>query len=502
MILIGSPYKQLPLSGIDSKYFAAHNPIIIPMRRIDRQFNTISNNGGFAEVTLTTAAPAGIAVGQRVYVYTLGSVGSGVYTITGISGTDITIDLAYTATSAGGINFLEALPRYYILAEFYKTNWVTSSHEYIGSSKYRPMSDGYVDADISRWARQTVNMEYSWTNEFTINRRDTNASAQMWVRFTEMWDGSAESPSAETEIDVVNAAMQVGHRYWDADSGMYYNWGSNMADFVPVSSGDDVAKWLTVCRKPKFWQGLPFSLSFIYGAQLSGVALINKKESLLDINGSVTTTHTEPLNSTPGGISAHPVVNQVGLFYSAPGRALYGTNVTEVKMELQNAVGSVNIFQPINVRIESCIPSAPVYLAAMDYTGGWVYYCFGARNVYGINTNNGTLFSRWYSEIATQNSDMEVMSRQGVPEITVGADGLNEYDSEIIGVILNSPKVLMLMNPLTWQTEANDTPDVYQLPQWQVVRPKTGKYNTRNNPGPYTSIEFTIEQVTINNQQQ
>lgn len=502
MILIGSPYKTLPVSGLDSKYFAAHNPIIIPIRRIDRQFNTISNNGGLAEVTLTTASPAGIAVGQRVYVYTLGAIGSGVFTITGISGTDITIDLPYTATSTGGINFLEALPRYYILAEFYKTDWPTGNHVYIGASKFRPFSDGYVDSDISRWARQIVNAAYSWTNEFTINKRDENLSAQMWVRFTEMWDGSAETPSAETEINVINAAMPVGNKYWNPVTGLYHDFGSNMALYVPSGTASDKAQWLTSAQKPKFWQGLPFSLEFIYGAQLSGIATINKKESLLDINGSVTATHTEPLNGVPGGISAYPLINSVGLFYSAPDRAAYGSNVKEVKMEIQNAIGAVNLLQPINISIESCLPESPVYLAALDQAGGWRYYCFGAKYVQGINTSNGTLFSKWYGDISQQTTDVQIMHKSGVPELFIGADALDIYDSEIIEIILNSPVVLMLQNPLTWQTEASGSAGVYQLPQWQGVKAKPGSYKTRNIPGPYTSIEFSIEEVQINNQQQ
>lgn len=502
MILIGSPYKTLPVSGLDSKYFAAHNPIIIPLRRIDRQFNTISNNGGLSEVTLTTAAPAGIAVGQRVYVYTLGAIGSGIYTITAISGTDITIDLPYTATSAGGINFLEALPRYYILAEFYKTDWATSDHVYIGSSKFRPFSDGYVDADISRWARQAVNAAYSWTNEFTNNSRETNLSSQMWVRFTEMWDGSAETPSSETEINVINAAMPVGNKYWNPSTGVWHNFGSNMALYVPSGNANDKAKWLTSARKPKYWRGLPFSLEFIYGAQLSTVTIFNKKESLLDINGSVLSTQTEVLNAVPGGIAAYPVTNSVGLFYSAPKRTPYSASVHEIKMELQNNTGAVNLFDPIYVRVAEHTPDSPVYLAALDPFGGWRYYCFGVRYVRGINTSNGTLFSKWYGDISEQYAVNQVMQKSVTPELFVGADGLDEYDSEIIEVILGSPSVYMLQNPLSWQNEASGASDVFQLPVWQQVIVKPGAYKTRNVPGPYTSIEFSLEEVPVNNQQQ
>lgn len=109
MILIGTPYKTLINTGLTCKYFAASNQILFPIRRIDNQFIAIVDDGaGFAKMTLTTSPPAGAALGQKIYIYTLGSVGSGVFTITAISGSDITTDMPFTVTSAGGMNFLES----------------------------------------------------------------------------------------------------------------------------------------------------------------------------------------------------------------------------------------------------------------------------------------------------------------------------------------------------------------------------------------------------------
>lgn len=501
MTLIISQIESIrPESGNASSYFAAHNPIIIPVVRQDAMIVAIADGGGGTASTLTLVSlPSEAAMGQKVYVWTLGNVGSGVYTITNISGSDVTIDMPFVATSTGIMNLSEGRSGYLVKADVYRNDPITAAQTYIGSSKFRPPSDcnpnNKLSIQVDRYAREVLNTNDDWTCESSTNQGDNNLSAILEISLTEFWIMSSESEAGSVVIGVINAAMQPGHRYFHEPTGVWYDYGSNMAEYMPEIGGQDLALFLSTPRKLRCWNSLPFSIEFL--SSVYTPVQLTRHEDMLDVNGSVVASHSEILSSSTDVMNR---VNRVGLRGLSPAFLPgYASNTDSVDVTIQDYAGDA-ITETINVRVNHCIPRAPVYLKALDPAGGWRYFCFGTKNVKGITTTVGSTFVKWWKDIAFQNSDIEVSSKSSSPEITIGADMIDGFDTEIIDIILSSVKVMMLTNPLSWNIDGDG--GHHAGPLWQTVRPKPGTYKTRNNPSPFNSVEFAIELIHTNLQVQ
>jgi len=130
----------------------------------------------------------------------------------------------------------------------------------------------------------------------------------------------------------------------------------------------------------------------------------------------------------------------------------------------------------------------PIFLNWLGVSGGRNYWLFGKRQSFGKTTEVKDTFEPYQSNIETAQGYVFETGRNSRPQLTIGAS-VDIEDAEGIATVLDSPNVLMLMNPETWETES---------PIWQIVEPVAGSYKLWNTDQTRAEIEFTIRLTKIN----
>ncbi len=452
------PHKNLINSGAQSRWYAAHSPFIISIQRKDLTVNSTTNNSGNVVVTIAEdiSDPANlITAGDEIYINSGDVVG--VYEVLSVDTTHtFTIDLAYVAgTGAGYVNLVGIRTNYYIKTIVEKYDDTLSSHSSFDLNITRPNTSGLAKADITRINKNAVNLTDDFTHN-AMNSKDTNLSAALNLSFVEVWDGSDNAAVEDEDYFIVNAAMQFQHRY-----------GSNMADYMMESTGDDKAKWLSASSKIRHYAGYPFDLSFIIPSPFSAIT-IYKNELTNEGNINVSDDDYE-LDNTQAGF-----VNRLMLENS------YTSDIDNVDIYIKS---TVVLTEAINVRF-TCIRKNPVYLKWVDRTtGGWNFFMFTVTQARTSKIASLGLFSRFIEELATAEGDSEFLGKTATVEMTMGAEMLDSFDVLLMESLLTSTRVLMLANPDEWEDEGE---------KWQVVRIEPGNYLTRHTKNVFNKIEFKM----------
>jgi hypothetical protein len=126
----------------------------------------------------------------------------------------------------------------------------------------------------------------------------------------------------------------------------------------------------------------------------------------------------------------------------------------------------------------------------LNTRGGRDYWLFQKRQSYGIQTEVNGVYQPTQSDIEHAQGYIFEMGRDATPRLVMGAHVPIE-DLKGIEQVMYSPNVLMLVNPLTWQTDTTG-------PVWQVVRPLPGTFKIRDTDQRYGNIEITVELPFIN----
>ena len=130
----------------------------------------------------------------------------------------------------------------------------------------------------------------------------------------------------------------------------------------------------------------------------------------------------------------------------------------------------------------------PVYLNWLGVSGGRNYWLFGKRQEKTKQVEVKGVAEPSLRDIETAKGYLFETGREVYPRLTLGAV-VDAEDAEGIYTILDSPHVLMLMNPDSWQTDG---------PIWQVVRPLAGTYKEGFTDESRKAIEFTIDIPSLN----
>lgn len=136
---------------------------------------------------------------------------------------------------------------------------------------------------------------------------------------------------------------------------------------------------------------------------------------------------------------------------------------------------------------QGCVES-PVYLKWLNTQGGYSSWLFGKRQTKVINVSIDGEYTANTEDLENSIGGDEYMGSISAPAMILGAD-LPASKMDGIQGMLQSPKVLMLMNPDTWQVEA---------PVWQRVRIQRGSFITLYTDETRKGIEFTIFTPKIN----
>lgn len=268
-----SPDVLAPV-GARSYWVASGNPIIFKYQRKDLLITTAVNGNGKLRVNMASV-PSDAETGQQVYIKNNGY--EGVYTILLIGVGFIVISADYIGSSSGGfLNLAEARNGYYMDVNLYK---LTLPGETIGNFRFFDDATGLVTLNFQDAidSEMSVDEPYDYS---LINDRDYGRSFAFDFEYRERWRGSIPGfYSARSDpYFALKATKQVGDLY-----------GQNMRAYMTDVATDPVfedyiAKFLTPFDEPVYFEGFPFTLSFIYNETLAPYILI-RKEQEKDLNG-------------------------------------------------------------------------------------------------------------------------------------------------------------------------------------------------------------------------
>lgn len=272
--IISRPVRTV--DEIVSRWTASHNPVIYKFSRIDRNITAVIEAGGFLRLTLDDAT--GLEIGQSGYMNT--SKYKGGVVIENISGSFIYVS-GLTLNGSDTVGYFNEVKRNYRIEINIRE---AGNNKLLGSTSCVPFTDGKGQKDLSSYVSAYLKLINAFGYD-VVNERDINASIKFYITYQEKWlGGSGDLVSDNAQpVYAVNAAKQIG----DIN-------GQNMAEYVLVYPSTRLAKWLTKFRRPVYFEGLPFSISFVHSEQLA--VQITKKERHLNVNQSQVDEGSESLD--------------------------------------------------------------------------------------------------------------------------------------------------------------------------------------------------------------
>lgn len=491
--------RQLPVSGAESLWFPAHNPLITTLRRVDDNISATSNNGGNTQITVGTGGV--VAVDSLVFINTVYAGGSieAVYTVLSVvDPTNFVIDLPWNGVAESGyLTYNSDYTNYYFLIRLMKYD-DNDNLVVIGTQKEYPFTNGMAYPDISAMVKKTVGVEDSY-DYVAINEADRSLSSRLVLDVSEFYSGTKKAfdPTVTQNIFGVNAALQVNSAQ-----------GANMAEYVTEPSGQDLAKFLTTFNKPTAWVGLPFDMQFIFSELLA--AEINasppninflRTRELFDPNDGIVTAFTETMDLTQ-----YYYVNRVQL-RSAVNPTVNSAVARTIDFSIRSTDGS-NVVRTITetktIKIIQTLPCNAIYLKWLNTNGGWEYWCFSHNQTNGMIVKGGEQFTKFIMPTATGfpiigREEKNWLKKDATPTLVIGADGLDDDDlgsdyfhTGIIGITY-SPKVMMLMNPDEF--DAVSSPTV--APQWLTVYVDVGTFKFKETNETKFKVEMNIQLTEI-----
>lgn len=285
----------------ESKWSAVWHPVMWKFLRKDCIVSAITYGGGSPEgidITVTGDFTDEVEAGQTVYAEASDGNISGNYTVLDVSlsggDTIITIEAddlgSYTAN--GYVNLVSARTFYKIEIAIY--GYKNGVSELINDdyAQFSPNTDGSIRADIQSW----LQAEISPLDTFTYQNRSQEAR-QLGTRYDlqvrEYWKEDGYGTWNET-TDLDGGDLSE-HYYSHSVKQIAEFYGQNMAEFVMFPTNQDSpqiehskGKFLTMFEMPTYFQGYPFSLSFIYSKDITDAGQrVSIVEDSYDVQGNL-----------------------------------------------------------------------------------------------------------------------------------------------------------------------------------------------------------------------
>lgn len=463
------PIAAVP-SGGNSLWNAVHNPILFKFQREDLEIDHIEIGSG----TETQADiypdddsdPLFLAMQSGDKIYVSNSYITGLFTVILADSVKARISLpsGYVAGTYnnGWFNLNTQIENYRfevkiglvvadVFTPFITTEWV-------------PDPTGLIEVDVAAYLKPYLPL----VNEFqydVLNEKDTNLSNQFSVSVRQVWTGyTSEEFGALGTYYFTNSAKQIGDLY-----------GGNMGEFV-LFTGVSNAKFLSGFVQPHYWVGYPFDIAFINSLD-SGTYPLERRTIAKDINGEGAVALDSNIE-----LAEFPYINRL-TFSDLVNDSYY------LDFRLQLAAGNVALTELKRIRLENDCLQQPVYLCWKNKNGGWDYWMFQWNQKRKRTTGDLQTFEAYITDFAAATSRIKVSSKTAVPSMVLGASLVAKddmyYNEQFPGLtgLLDSPEVLMLSNPATWD---------YDGPVWITVTPKTGVFNIIETRLTSSDIELEI----------
>lgn len=281
-----------------SRWTGVHNPYNFEFTREDYGvFNTAIRNA--YSTTLPTiwtdgdplSVPNFVSAGDQIYVNS--GVYNGVYTVHSVNGEYITIDTPFIGNGgAGRVNLIDRLQNFKAFINVYDA----LNDNLIETVYPKPDSTGFLIYDVSGVLRSLIRTQAE-ANQSNINVANDDISGSFYLGYGATY--KFVSPSVTTDVTIpevvdnsvyywLSAAKQIDG---DTDLGMD-GIGQNLKEYVPKNISDNYAQFLTMFETPTYFEGFPFTLSFIYDEDFDDRYLVRHQQDL-NVNGTNVGSETD-----------------------------------------------------------------------------------------------------------------------------------------------------------------------------------------------------------------
>lgn len=330
-------------TGFESRWNAVHQPIIYKGTRTDATILNIglATFGSIAanKITLTAIAPIDFTAGSQLTVISGGKVN--VVTILSVSGNMVFTTRKFMFPTVSGVANTANRKNYYVQTKIWGVDQNNTYFE-VGLMDTKPLANGVVQLNVNCFLKTIT--EFTDIFQYNqINKKIARSGGRFVIQTREVWKNYEGAFSAFSENNAffwVNGAKQIKESF-----------NFNMGVYVPFQNYfPKVASFISAFRKPTYFDGYPFSLTFIYSEKLAG-RQVARVEDRFNLNGSVVSNQTTNLitdqNSSvnrlmiAGGYSSNiveadiwledvgvGVINIINTGYVAPG---YGKTYPELK---------------------------------------------------------------------------------------------------------------------------------------------------------------------------
>ena len=457
-------------SGYVFNFTAAYNYLRFKFQRQDQLFSSVSNVGGYAEVTFGVAPPAELTVGSTVYIN--GTVYNAPAKVTAISGTDVTLDIDYIDNDTGFVNFNSIYKNWRL--EVIIDVWDGSAYVPINGQsvlsespicQFRSLPNGDIIAEVQEFLKDFESGYFY--NAVDKTWEDNTGVIRYQIRYRENYEGI--TPGAYTTIidqygdDAdffsIKAAKQIGEQGGPA---LYKNTAAYFVD-------SEQKLFATLFEKPTYFIGWPFDLS-IY-VRLSPSNTNGYVQRWYDINGVQIDSDSSSSIPYPGklmrvGVNRSLVTSQPYSFTSIELRKRFidgGELITEIKM--------IKVATPCN---------NPIGMVWRNSLGGWDYWVFERKAYVNRTVSNGDTFEPYIEDMATANTKQVILSKEAYDVLTVGSGGLDQNDVDgLMGLptaseayVINQSGVVQYrvnVQPGTWLISETNR-GVYEL-EFSLIKP-------------------------------
>ena len=287
MSLTVTQYPHATVNGETSRWNAVHHPINYIVQRRDQAVQLRFTNT-LGETYINTVGPVDASAAVGGYIQYITPSGQ-VYTleILSLSTSSMQVSGSLTGTVAGGaVNYL-GRQGYYIETEVLHVD-ESDTFESLGFMRHTTDNDANIEINVATWLLEKTVFPNTFEYD-QINRAIYGEGGKYSLRFVEYYDGRAYIVGQLFDVDFwTNSAKQVGDVH-----------GSNMGEYCPTV--DDLrpnkAKFLTAFEQLTYFEGFPFSLSFIYSDNIAPFQ-ITREEERFDLNGASLSTASNGLFET------------------------------------------------------------------------------------------------------------------------------------------------------------------------------------------------------------
>jgi len=150
------------------------------------------------------------------------------------------------------------------------------------------------------------------------------------------------------------------------------------------------------------------------------------------------------------------------------------------------------------IKIDNTCKDFPMYVCWLNSLGGYSYWLFFKHHEESTKTKANAKYDINIQDLETAIATNDIVGKDAVHVFKVGAR-IQEEDQDGITGLFESPKVMLLMNPETWQTaSATSGP----APKWQRVIVKTGSALILKTGTKYLDAKMQLQMPFVNTQKE